>query len=149
MNYQNIKNTRDTFGYVYTVSNIMKNVMGPAVEVEVGDLFYYAEEAEPIHTTHHKMGHTQPATPIQTEDYAANVIANNIVRQKTIKIHVYALLLETRSNHTRPFSCLLETRHRKPRRSFFHESRATPPHINAYNIPSYRCYIRERFCRLC
>ena len=69
---QNFKNTRETNDDVHTVSNIMKNVMGSASEVEAGALFNNLQEAEPIHTTLHEMVHIQPATPKKTGNSTEN-----------------------------------------------------------------------------
>ena len=82
---QIFKNTRETNGAIHTVSNIMKNFMVSSTEAEVGYFFQNVQEAEPIRTNLHKMGHTQPATSMQTENSATNVISNNTVRQKQSK----------------------------------------------------------------
>ena len=82
MRSQNFKNTREKNGDVHTVSKIIKKVIGSAADVEVGALFHNVQEAEPIRTNLHKMGHTQSATPIQTKNSTTNGIVNNTVRQK-------------------------------------------------------------------
>ena len=63
-----------------------------------------------------------------------------------IRIHRYALLLDSRLNQIRPFPCLLKTRHGKPERFFYKTSPAVPPHINTSNIPPYKGYQRESLC---
>ena len=85
MGSQNFKNTRETNGVVHTVSNIMKNVRVSATEAEFGAHFHNGQEAELIRTNLHEMGHTQPATPMQTENSVSNGITNNTVRQKQSK----------------------------------------------------------------
>ena len=63
----------------------MKNVMGSEAETEVVAHLYNGQEAEPIRTSLHEMGHTQPETPIQTDNYSANGISKNTVHQKWYK----------------------------------------------------------------
>ena len=57
---------------------------------------------------------------------------------KIIKSHGHALLLDSRSNQTRPFPCILEIRHIKPGILFYQTLPAVPPQINVANIPPYR-----------
>ena len=74
MGFQNFKNARETNGAVHTVSPIMKILIVSAAEAEVASLFHNDHEAEPICATPHKMGNTQPATTIKTENSTANVL---------------------------------------------------------------------------
>ena len=62
-----------------------ENVMGSSAGAEFGAPFHNCHEAEPICTTLPKMGHIQPATPIQTDNSTTNGIVNNTVRQKQSK----------------------------------------------------------------
>ena len=62
----------------------MKNVMGPATESEVGDVFHNDQETEPILTTPHNTVHTQPSTRMQTDNSTTNGIVK-IKCQKTLK----------------------------------------------------------------
>ena len=59
--------------------------MGSAVEAESRALFHNGQEAEPIFTTLHKMGHAQLTTPMKNDNSTSNGIANKIVRQKLSK----------------------------------------------------------------
>ena len=59
--------------------------MGSDSEAEVGALFHNFHEVGPNRTTFHEMGHTQLATPIQTENSTSKGIVNNTVRQKLSK----------------------------------------------------------------
>ena len=65
----------------------MKFLTGSSAEaeVEVGALFHNGHEAEPIWITLPKMGHTQPETPITTDNCTTNGIVNNTVLQKQPK----------------------------------------------------------------
>ena len=97
------QNDRETNGDVHTVLKIMKNVMGSAAEAQVGALFNNGQEAEPIRITLHKMGNTQPAKPMQTENSAANSIKNNTVHKKNQKPWIYTFILfNIESNKTIP-----------------------------------------------
>ena len=64
---------------------------------------------------------------------------------KTIKSHGCALLLDSISNQTKPFPCILETRHVKPGIFFYQTSPIALPQINAANMPPFRGYRRESF----
>ena len=68
--------------------------MGSAAEAEVGAPFHNGQEVETIRNTLHGMGHTQPATPMQTGNSTVNDIINNTMRQKLSKNQGYALLLD-------------------------------------------------------
>ena len=59
--------------------------MGSATKAEVGAPFHNGQELENICITLNKMSHRQLATPMQTDNYIANGISNNTVRQKHSK----------------------------------------------------------------
>ena len=103
VDYQNFQNYRETNGDVHTVLKIMKTVMGSAAEAQVGALFNNGQEAEPIRITLHKMGHTQPATPMQTDNSTANSIKNNTVHKKNQQPWICTFILfNIESNKTIP-----------------------------------------------
>ena len=79
---QNINNKREKKSAVHTVSEIMKNVIVSATEVEVGDLFHNSQEVEPIRTTLHDMVHPQPETPTKADNSTASGIEKNTVNPK-------------------------------------------------------------------
>ena len=60
----------------------MSNVMGSATESEIGDTYINVQESVPIRTLLRKLGHPQPATPIQVDNSTANGLANDIIKQK-------------------------------------------------------------------
>ena len=55
-------------GAIHIVSSILNNVMASAAEAEVGALFHNAQDACPIRATLEFLGHSQPATPVQTDN---------------------------------------------------------------------------------
>ena len=60
-----------------TNATIIKNVMCSVVEAEIGALYLNAREAFVI-----EMGHTQPPTPIQTDNTTAEGVINNKIQPK-------------------------------------------------------------------
>jgi hypothetical protein len=78
-------NTVPNNGAIHTVSNILKNVMSLATEAEFAGLFHNARDGAMLRTTLVKMGHPQPATPIQTDNSTASGITNGTVCQRKSK----------------------------------------------------------------
>jgi hypothetical protein len=72
-------------GAIHITSSIMRNVLASATEAEVGALFNNCQDACMLHTTLDKMGHPQPATPVQTDNGCAKGIVNDFVKQKRSK----------------------------------------------------------------
>ena len=72
-------------GAIHIVSSILNNVMASAAEAEVGALFHNAQDACPIRATLEFLGHSQPATPVQTDNACAEGIANDTVKQRRSK----------------------------------------------------------------
>jgi hypothetical protein len=70
---------------VHTACQIMRNVLACAPEAEIGALFLNGQEALPIRVTRDKLGHTQPVTPMQTDNSTAAGFANNTIKQKRSK----------------------------------------------------------------
>ena len=53
--------------------------MTSAAEAEIGEMFINTQEAIPQQMTLVEMGHPQPRTPMQTDNYAAySVVTNNV-----------------------------------------------------------------------
>jgi hypothetical protein len=74
-------------GPIRSISQIMKFVMSPAAEVELGTLYTTTKEMVPLQQTLIKMGWPQPRTPIQTDNSTAVGVTNlTIVPQKTKSI---------------------------------------------------------------
>ena len=63
----------------------MSNVMGSAAEAEIVAAYINGQEAVPIRTLLCKMGHPQPATPIQFDKSTVAGFANDIIKQKRSK----------------------------------------------------------------
>ncbi len=63
----------------------MRNVLASATEAEVGALFHNAQDACMLRQTLTKLGHPEPATPIQTGNACAEGVINDTVKQKRSK----------------------------------------------------------------
>ena len=85
MESQNLKIKKKTNSVMYTVSSIMKNMMGSSVEEEFGALFHNCYKSEPICTTLNNMGHPQPVTPTKIDNSSANGIYNYTFCKKAQK----------------------------------------------------------------
>ena len=72
-------------GPVFTLSRIMRNVMGSAAEAEIGATYLNGQEVIPIRTTLAEMGHPQPPTPMQVDNSTAEGFANDTIKQKRSK----------------------------------------------------------------
>jgi hypothetical protein len=72
-------------GPVHTTCQIMRNVLASAAEAKIGALFVNGQEALPIRVTLDELGHTQPATPMQTGNSTAAGFANDTIKQKRSK----------------------------------------------------------------
>jgi hypothetical protein len=66
---------------VHTTCQIMRNVLASAAEAEIGALFLNGQEAQPIRVTLNELGHTQPATPMQTDNSTASGFAYDTIKQ--------------------------------------------------------------------
>jgi len=70
-------------GAILNTSQIIKSVMSSAAEAELGALYINAREAIPCRTFLEELGHTQPPTPIQTDNSTAlGVVTNNILPRR-------------------------------------------------------------------
>ena len=72
-------------GPIHSISRIMSNVMGSASKADIGAAYINGQEAVPICTLLHKMGHPQPATPIQVDNSTTDGFANDTIKQKRSK----------------------------------------------------------------
>ena len=72
-------------GVIYSISGIMSNVMGSDDEEKIGATYINIQEAVPIRTLLFKLGHPQPATPIQVDNSTANSFSNDNINQKRSK----------------------------------------------------------------
>jgi hypothetical protein len=63
-------------GSILNVASVIKNVVAYAAESEVGACFHNARSGAPLRVTLTKMGHTQPRTPLRTDNSTAFGIVN-------------------------------------------------------------------------
>ena len=72
-------------GPIHSISQIMSNVMGSAAEAEIGAAYINGQESVLIRTLLCKLGHPQPATPIQGDNSTSYGFANDTIKQKRSK----------------------------------------------------------------
>jgi 3-phenylpropionate/cinnamic acid dioxygenase small subunit len=72
-------------GSILNVAAVIKNVVASAAESEVGACFNNAQSGAPLRVTLTKLGHTQPPTPLRTDNYTAYGIINETIKQKRSK----------------------------------------------------------------
>jgi hypothetical protein len=72
-------------GSILDVATIIKNVVASAAESEVGACFHNAQSGAPLRVTLTELGHTQPPTPLRTENSTAVGILNETIKQKRSK----------------------------------------------------------------
>jgi hypothetical protein len=72
-------------GPIHTMCKIIDVVVGSAAEAEIGAGYLNAQEAVPIRTTLHELGHPQSATPMQVDNTTADGFANGTMKQKRSK----------------------------------------------------------------
>jgi hypothetical protein len=70
---------------ILTVASVIKNVVASAAESEVGACFHNAQSGVPLRVTLAEFGHTQPPTPLQTDNSTAFDIVNETIKQKQSK----------------------------------------------------------------
>ena len=70
---------------IHSIYQIMSNVMGSAAKSRIGAAYINGQKAVPIRTLLLKIGHPQPATPIQVNNYTADGFTNDTIKQKLSK----------------------------------------------------------------
>ena len=70
---------------VLTVAQIIKAVMSSATEAELGGLYINSRETVPLRHLLNEMGHTQPPTPMQTDNSTALGVVKNTIQPKRTK----------------------------------------------------------------
>jgi hypothetical protein len=85
MGSTNYNDSKENNGAILTISQIIKNVMASAAEAECGALFINTKEAVVLRNTLEEMGHPQPATPVQVDNFTADGIMNSKIQQKRSK----------------------------------------------------------------
>jgi hypothetical protein len=74
-----------THGAILIVSKVLKHVMPSAAEAEIGSVLINAKEGAVLRTTLEEMGHTQPPTPMETDNTTATGYSNGTIKQKHTK----------------------------------------------------------------
>jgi hypothetical protein len=72
-------------GSILNVDVIIKNVVASAAESEDGACFHNAQSGAPLRITLTEMGHTQPPTPLRTDNSTAYGIFKETIKQKRSK----------------------------------------------------------------
>ncbi len=72
-------------GAVLNILQIIKAVMSSAPEAELSALFINAKTAVSMRRTLEELGHTQPRTPIQTDNSTAHALLPNKILPKVLK----------------------------------------------------------------
>jgi hypothetical protein len=72
-------------GSILNVAAVIKNVVASAAESVVGACFHNAQSGAPLRVTLTELGHTQPPTPLRTDNSTANGIVNETIKQKRSK----------------------------------------------------------------
>jgi hypothetical protein len=67
------------------IAHIIKHVMASATEAELAMLYIMAWEAVYIRIILQELGHSQPATPLQTDHSTAEGVINGKVQPKCTK----------------------------------------------------------------
>jgi hypothetical protein len=72
-------------GSILDVASVIKNVVASATGSEVGACFHNAQSGAPFRVTLAELGHTQPPTPLRTDNSTAFGILNETIKQKRSK----------------------------------------------------------------
>jgi hypothetical protein len=72
-------------GSILNVASVIKNVVASAAESEVGACFRNAQSGAPLRVTLTELGHTQPPTPLRTDNSTVFGILNETIKQKRSK----------------------------------------------------------------
>jgi hypothetical protein len=72
-------------GSILNISSVIKNVVASAAESEVGACFNNGQSGAPLRATLTELGHTQPPTPLCTDNSTAYGIVNETIKQKRSK----------------------------------------------------------------
>jgi hypothetical protein len=70
---------------ILNVDSVIKNVVASAAESEAGACFHNAQSGAPLRVTLAELGHTQPPTPLRTDNSTAFGIVNETIKQKLSK----------------------------------------------------------------
>jgi hypothetical protein len=70
-------------GSILNVAAVIKNVVASAAESEVGACFHNAPIGAPLRVTLTELGHTQPPTPLRTDNSTAYGIVNETIKNRS------------------------------------------------------------------
>lgn len=92
---------------IVVVTRILKMVVASAVELEVDALYHNTIEIIPISVPADVLGHTQPVTPLQTDNSMATGIMNESSKQRRSKaIYMRFCLMKDKGSTTKIQSVL-------------------------------------------
>jgi hypothetical protein len=74
-----------TSGAILIISKVLKHVVSSAAEAEIGAVFINAKEGAVLRTALEELGHTQPPTPMETDNTTATGYSNGTIEQKCTK----------------------------------------------------------------
>jgi hypothetical protein len=74
-----------TNGAILIVSKVLKHIMSSAAEAESGAVFINAKERAVLRTPLEELGHTQPPTPMKTDNTTTTGYSNGTIKQKRTK----------------------------------------------------------------
>ena len=72
-------------GAVLNIAHIIKHVMTSATESEIAALYIMARKAVYIRIVLEEIGHSQPPTPLQTDNAMVDVVCNGKIQLKLTK----------------------------------------------------------------
>jgi hypothetical protein len=72
-------------GSILNFAAVIKNVVASAAESEVGACFHNAQSGAPLRVALTELGHTQPTTPLRTDNSTSYGIVNETIKQKRSK----------------------------------------------------------------
>jgi hypothetical protein len=72
-------------GSILNVSSVIKNLVASTAESEFGACFHNAQSGAPLRVTLTELGHSQPTTPLRTDNFIAFVILNETIKKKRSK----------------------------------------------------------------
>jgi hypothetical protein len=72
-------------GSILNVAAVIKNVVASAAESEIEACFHNSQSCAPLRITLTELGHTQPPTPLQTDNSTAYGVMNETIKQKRSK----------------------------------------------------------------
>jgi hypothetical protein len=72
-------------GSIFNVASVIKNMVASGAESEVGACFQNSQSGAPLRVTLTELGHTQPDTPLCTDNSTAFGILNETIKQKRSK----------------------------------------------------------------